>query len=242
MRTLRWTLATAALTLLAPLAFADGPPAAGTHFKISVSDAGTVEFDLEELAVGESRHFTTDTGKPVDITRTEAGYELTVDGEKLDVVLNGDELGSMSIASDGDGTGERRMVKIRKQHGEDGAMVVTEGAGDGHVVRIKHGPGGHDGEPEVIVVADGDDGEGGTRVVKKRIAVSGGEGDGDIQVKVMDGDLDEIDLEALAAEAGDGAHVVVVKKKVQGEAGGQPKRIVIRIEKHGEHDQDDDQH
>ncbi len=203
------TLLAVAILALAPAAFAGDTTVEGTHFKISTSDAGTVEFDLDELAVGESRHFTTDTGKPVDVTRTEAGYELAVDGKKLDVILDGEDAASMRIESAGEGDGEREVVFLKKR------------AGDGS------------GEPHVVVMTEGDDGEGGKRVIRKRIITSGGEGDGEIQVRVLDGDED-IDLEGLeVGDDGDG-HVVVIKKKVhEGEAGesGEPRQIEIRVEK-----------
>lgn len=210
-------LAAVALALLAPAAFADATTIEGTHFKISTSDAGTVEFDLDELAVGESRHFTTDTGKPVDVTRTEAGYELAVDGKKLDVILDGEDAASMHIESAGEGDGEREVVFLKKR------------AGDGS------------GEPHVVVMTEGDDGEGGKRVIKKRIITSGGEEDGEVRVKVLDDDED-IDLEALEAGEHAGGHVVMIKKKVHDPEAGEPRRIEIRVEKKVKQaaDEDDD--
>lgn len=216
MKNLKWTLAallgTAALVALSPLAVADGAEHESTHFRISTSDAGTVEFDLDELAVGESRSFTTDQGKPVTLTRVEAGYELEVDGKKLDVILDGEAGEGLRIRTAGDGDEGREVVVLKKHLGGDS------------------------GEPTIIVTGDGDDGEGGKKVVRKRIVTSGGDGDHEVQVKVLDGDdLEGIDLEALAGrEHGDG-HVIVVKKKIHegeaGEHGDEPKRVEIRIEK-----------
>ncbi len=45
-----------------------------------------VVVEAEDLEIGESRQFFTDSGKEVVLTRTEEGYDLEVDGEKIDVM------------------------------------------------------------------------------------------------------------------------------------------------------------
>ncbi len=224
MKNLKWMLAavlgSAALVALAPLAVAASSDNDGTHFRISTSDAGTVEFDLDELAVGESRSFTTDQGKPVTVTRVEAGYELEVDGKKLDVVLDGEAGGDM-------------IVRTGEDHGDGRVMIVKKHLGEGS------------GEPRIIVQTDGGEGEGDRKIVRKRIVTSGGDGDHEVQVKVLDGDdLEDIDLEALTGGEHGNGHVVIVKKRVhEGEAGehsGEPKRIEIRIEKKAKQEADED--
>ncbi len=64
-----------------------GPAMAEQTIKIGLS---TDEFVLEEtdfshLEVGDSEIITTDSGKELEITRTEDGFEFAVDGEKFDM-------------------------------------------------------------------------------------------------------------------------------------------------------------
>ena len=54
------------------------------HFEIA-------ETDISHLAVGESETIVTDSGRTVDLLRTEDGVEVFLDGVKLDIPMEGEE-------------------------------------------------------------------------------------------------------------------------------------------------------
>ena len=54
------------------------------HFEIA-------ETDISHLAVGESETIVTDSGRTVDLLRTEDGVEVYLDGAKLDIPMDGEE-------------------------------------------------------------------------------------------------------------------------------------------------------
>lgn len=146
-----------------------------TVVKLKVaSDAGAdaiVLDDLHELEVGESRSFTTDTGKLVVATRTEKGFELDVDGKTIEISDFAGELGDMMVwHSKGDGHGEggeageageaHRFVFEKKIEIADDAegktMVWHSESGEGpariHVIK-RHGEAG---EPAGFAFTTGD--------------------------------------------------------------------------------------
>ncbi|KAB2949710.1 MAG: hypothetical protein F9K18_15185 [Thermoanaerobaculia bacterium] len=94
--------------------------------------------DLGALAVGESRSFTTEAGKPVTVTRDGEGWELDLDGRKLRV-------GAAGGLGEGTDVFVTRHVHVGDEDGKKKAMVVVtrEGEGEGDVVRVvrRHGPG-----------------------------------------------------------------------------------------------------
>lgn len=50
-------------------------------FKLKTGDAETVVADVSDLAVGESETIVSDSGRTVDLLRTEEGFEVYIDGE-----------------------------------------------------------------------------------------------------------------------------------------------------------------
>jgi hypothetical protein len=102
----------------------------GSHDQLVVDDLGA-------MAVGESRSFSTEAGKPVTVTRDEQGWDLDVDGRKLRV-------------GDGGAPGEEMVWKTRRVavEGEEGeaksVVVLTEETDADGPVRIvrRVGPGG----------------------------------------------------------------------------------------------------
>ena len=120
--------------------------------------------DLHDLEVGESRSFTTESGKVVIATRTDAGFELDVDGKTIrlaDFSGGGDAMvwhaqqgaegdhkvitKRIEIAGDGesgdtmiwhsaDGEGPQKIHVIRKVGGEEGAHGYAFSTGEGVMV------------------------------------------------------------------------------------------------------------
>lgn len=105
------------LTLAAPLLPSSteahaGGPAEETVVTVSTSrDAEPTVVKLPEMKPGETKTITTDGGKSVVVTRTEAGYTLKV-GEK--------------------------EIKVRSRAGGDAAHVIVSGDGEKKVAVEKH--------------------------------------------------------------------------------------------------------
>ncbi len=117
------------------------------HIKLVLQtspEAGLVTIETGELALGETRSFTSEKGRPVLLTRTEQGFEIDVDGEKTQIDLP--EAGGEGFAwetREGEaaaGPGEPRMERhvIVKRLGGDAAIQVE---GEGRRIEI------HPGEP-----------------------------------------------------------------------------------------------
>lgn len=159
----------------------------------------TVEF--EGLEVGESRHITTESGKPVTVTRDEEGYLLDIDGREMRV---GHGPGGIEIE------GCEALETIVEMEGEEGDTEARR-----HVVvhRMHHGD---DGE-----------GEAGDAKTRRRVVIKT-HGDGDLSEEDLDSRVEEILAEIEGVEGakvevdvdvrrhGEGdedCHVVVIKKR-----------------------------
>jgi len=134
-------LAIAASTAFAAAALAEEERVERVKVNLVLDDEGASDRiaidDLAEMEIGETRTYTSDSGKTVLVTRDEEGWELDIDGKKIRV---GDH-----SAGDGD-VFVHRMKKF--ELGEDGqvkSMVFLSGddaeKGDVHIVR-EIGPGG----------------------------------------------------------------------------------------------------
>jgi len=115
-------------------------------------DGASDQLEVEplDLAVGESRSLTTDSGDPVTITRTESGYTIEKDGRKI-------EIGSGPFAL---APGRHfRMHQLELEGGEANAFVLSDEDCDEpcpaehRLHRIELAPGG---ETRAFVVGDGD--------------------------------------------------------------------------------------
>jgi hypothetical protein len=65
------------------------------------------DMDLSHLAVGDAETIVTDSGKTVDMLRTEDGIEIYVDGERLDMGVSDEEhheVHKVTIICDDDGS------------------------------------------------------------------------------------------------------------------------------------------
>jgi len=72
-------------------------------FKLKTGDGETVEADLSDLAVGESRTFVTDSGHTIDLLQSADGLEVYIDGELQDPGLDGSALHEHHVTVDTDG-------------------------------------------------------------------------------------------------------------------------------------------
>jgi len=116
-----FTLATAALA---------GEPATGQVrlFKLKTGDGETVQADLSDLAVGESRTFVTDSGHTIDLLQSADGLEVYVDGELQDLGPDGNALHEHHVTVDADNDWQ-----CLADNGEDcdaHAMVFIDTDGD----------------------------------------------------------------------------------------------------------------
>lgn len=156
----RAALAAAISVGVAGLSLADEPRPMDDGIVVRIANDGVSEtLYLDQLAVGETREFTTESGKPAFVTRSEEGMEIELDGDvtkiryvPFDVTelaeLDDPELAALFEAHAG---GEVRMVRI------DGDDVLT--GSDRQIVRI-HSAGegdGHEGTPvRKVMVVHGD--------------------------------------------------------------------------------------
>lgn len=168
--------ATLAIAAFSPAAEAEG----AKHLKLMLTtnpEAGPVTIETDELALGETRSFTSEKGRPVLLTRTDKGYELDVDGDKTTIAIpepGGDgfswETREETVEGDGGQKVERHVIV--KRLGE-GAAVQVEGDGTPRIEIVGDAPGGHQevkvirmdhrggapGEPAKMMVMLGGDGQ-----------------------------------------------------------------------------------
>lgn len=215
-----FTLAVMALLTYAALA---SDAEVKTRFKLITPEIGKLDLDLEPLEEGESKTFTTDSGKEVTITRTEEGYTLDVDGKEMKIKTGGGNATAFGFETDG-GTGHREVIVLNKGGEAD--------ATDRHVMLVTSG-----------------EGEDGKKVIRKHIVtrVDGKEGE-TVDVKVLgDDDTQVIELEGLAealGETADGEPHVIVIRKGAGSEGGEHKievRVKAKAEKDGDESEDEDE-
>lgn len=196
MRTLFTMIATGLLVMGSQAAQAgEAPDHAGDEtivISIVTDDFVIEDADLSRLSVGDAETFVTDSGKTVDMLRTEDGIEVYVDGE----LIEGDDMQD-----------EKHIVhKIRivcddegEECGED--MTWVEGLEDVEIDSL------HEHGQKFIVIA----GEGGDIDIEQ-LSESAHEVHGTVHI------VKEIDVEVLEEVHelhGDGEReVVIIKKKV----------------------------
>jgi hypothetical protein len=144
--TLTLTAVVAALAagaaLAAAAAAAGDEPKHETQLKLVLAHDGAHEKivldNLHDLALGESRSFSTESGKAAIVTRTEKGFEVDLDGQKITI---GDEPDA-ALGGDGDVMVFHKKIEIGE--GDDAKTMVWHSAeaGDGHQVKVIHRIGG----------------------------------------------------------------------------------------------------
>ena len=160
---------------------------------LSTDDFELGETDLSHLAVGDAETIVTDSGKTIDLLRTEDGIEIYVDGELLDIGHGGHE--------------EHRVVKKIEIICDDGEVDCEEMewiSETGDVDLSAHLEGGHK-----VIMIKGDDEEWDVETLSE----GAHEAHGSVHIvkKIGDGaDLDELH------ETGD-HDVIIIRKKVEDE-------------------------
>lgn len=139
----------AALAVAATFAFAhDGEAKERFKLKIAPDDEAIV---IDDLEVGQTRQFFTESGKEVVVTREEDGFKLTVDGKEINVDMPHAPHGVAVVNVDGE-DGEAMKVFVK--------TIVAHGDGEeGEHVMVWHGDGGEH-ESHDVMVWTGEEGEG----------------------------------------------------------------------------------
>ena len=122
-----------------------------THIEIAVDDDGSGErsfifdsaeagFDLQSLAVGETRAVTDASGNVANVSRTEAGFEIEVAGETISLGdLGAEEDFAMHMHDDAHAVdvdtavvieGSKQIRIVRKGDAADNVTVISGGAID----------------------------------------------------------------------------------------------------------------
>jgi len=149
-------------------------------FKFDSKDAG---FDLHDMTVGETRELTGESGDKALVTRTEDGFVMEVNGEKIDLsnMHDMDDAHVVHMSVDGDHEKMKKHKKVRMIKTEDDNSVtilsgkpideetrerireLLESAGqDGEVVFIDHNE----------LTAAGAHGRHEVRIIKKEVDVT----------------------------------------------------------------------
>ena len=118
------------------------------HVKLAIAGETGEEplvIEADDLEVGDTRQFFTESGKEVLLTRTEDGYDIEVDGKKIDVGMpggghhtfeTGDAKRVFVFKGDpGDTEGEHVFI----HHGEEGYEWVQDGGENVDVQVLHHG-------------------------------------------------------------------------------------------------------
>ncbi len=182
MKTIAITLAclTATLLLASP-----SPAEEERRVKLLLAnnpDAGLISIETSELAVGETRSFTSENGHPVQLTRTESGYEIEVDGKTTKVALppgSGERFEFETSTDEEPGPdGQKRQRVIVKSVGDGKFLFNSSGDGEGAPHIVLHGdPAGKEGKEVRIIRLDGKDGAPGDGELKKVHVMLGGDAD-----------------------------------------------------------------
>lgn len=160
---------------------------------LKTADFELAETDVSSLAVGEAQTIETESGRIVDVLRTNDGVEIYVDGELLEMDLHGEGLHKKHVV--------KKHIEIDCENEEDCDENVIILSGD------------HDDLPEWIT------GEGDNIFIHKEVELSctdDGEGTtcSDKMVWVTEGE--DIVLEEVHElhKSGDAHKVIVIKKEV----------------------------
>ena len=136
---------------------------------LSTDDFTIEETDLGHLAVGDAETIVTDSGKTIDLLRTEDGIEVYVDGELLDMHGAHEEhhaVHKIKVVCDGDEADCDELTWI-SEHGDfditkytdgDHKFIVVHGEGEEwDVESLPEGP--HEAHGTVHVIRKHGDGE-----------------------------------------------------------------------------------
>ena len=96
-------------------------------FKFDSADAG---FNMHDMAVGETRELTGESGNTAQLPRTEDGFVLDDDGEKIDLSDLHDADEARIVHVDRDHRKKRKKVRMIKSDDDNSVTVISDKAID----------------------------------------------------------------------------------------------------------------
>jgi hypothetical protein len=95
-------------------------------------ESGRITIEADDLAIGETRSYTSEKGRPVLVTRGENGLEIDVDGKKTVIDLlpsdgEGFELHTFGHEGEPGEGGQAKTRVIVKKMGGNGQVLIHEG-------------------------------------------------------------------------------------------------------------------
>ena len=158
---------------------------------LQTDDFELAETDISTLAIGEAKTIETDSGKVIDILRTNDGAEIYVDGELLEMNFNDDNLHEEHMME--------KHVEIVCDSEEECDENIFVLSGDGH-------------DESEWVMADGEHVSIHSEI---EITCDDEEGSDCSHEMLLISDASDIDLEELHEQHGSGeAHKIIVINKV----------------------------
>jgi len=144
---------------------------AGEH-KVLRFDSADSGLDMESMDVGESKVITDSDGNEVTVLRTEDGFEIDVEGEKVEVSgLHGDhDFSMLHGAHDIDDVviEKHKQVRVIKSHNTNGVTIISGDEIDADTRAALEEVLKNAGKDGDIVYIDGSELSGGEQVREKR--------------------------------------------------------------------------
>jgi hypothetical protein len=164
----------------------DGDGTDGPHEMHWVSD----DLDLEDLAVGESKTITGESGREVTVTRTVEGMQFDIEGETI-VVPDMGAHGTHMAFVDADGAHGDVDVRVMKMDGNHEDIDIEVIGGGAHMMQAHH--------PDGVTIISGTPLDDSVRDSIRSVLISAGNNE---EVTFIDG-------------SGDGKQVKVIKRQIQ---------------------------
>jgi hypothetical protein len=144
----------------------------GAHVKHFIINSENLDFDLDEMQVGESRSIVDGSGQTILVTRDENGFSFNIDGEEIDLPeFQQGHHGGMHWIADGEDSDINVHVmsdiNVTSMNAMSGTMVVSPrpiDAATQQAIRSVLESAGYGGEVEFI---DHDGAEQGKVMIKK---------------------------------------------------------------------------
>lgn len=139
-------------------------------------ESHNMDFDLQDLAVGETRSIESESGQAVTVTRSEDGFDFNIDGETVSLPHMGPHARHMAFA-DTDGTHENVDVRVIRRgpphparpHSPDGVTIISGKPLDDSVKDSIRSVLISAGNNEEVTFIDGNDR--GKRVMMKKVEI-----------------------------------------------------------------------
>jgi hypothetical protein len=162
-------LAMAALSLLAPpLAFAGGEEDGyeeKTVIALKTDDFELSETDISHLEVGDGETIVTESGKTIDLLRTQDGIEIYVDGELVEPSMHGDHKlihKRVEVVCEEEDSceelvwiSEDRDIDLEVLHGEGHELIMLHGDDAEELVELQSG----EQQKKIFIIRESSDSE-----------------------------------------------------------------------------------